>query len=41
MQLRLTLLKNSINFKDVNFKYEGQDSLILDNINLEICKGQT
>ena len=39
--LKINSFKNSINFKDVNFKYEGQDSLILDNINLEICKGQT
>ena len=38
---KIISFKNSINFKDVNFKYEGQDSLILDNINLEICKGQT
>lgn len=38
---KINSFKNSINFKDVNFKYEGQDSLILDNINLEICKGQT
>tara|TARA_A100001011_G_scaffold398005_1_gene500856 strand:- start:18272 stop:20029 length:1758 start_codon:yes stop_codon:yes gene_type:complete len=38
---KINSFKNSINFKDVNFKYEGQDSLILDNINLEIFKGQT
>ena len=38
---KINSFKNSINFKDVDFKYEGQDSLILDNINLEICKGQT
>jgi len=38
---KINSFKNSINFKDVNFKYQGQDSLILDNINLEICKGQT
>ena len=38
---KINSFKNSINFKDVNFKYDGQDSLILDNINLEICKGQT
>lgn len=38
---KINSFKNSINFKDVNFKYEGQDSLILDNINLEISKGQT
>ena len=38
---KINSFKNSINFKDVNFKYEEQDSLILDNINLEICKGQT
>lgn len=38
---KINSFKNSINFKDVNFKYEAQDSLILDNINLEICKGQT
>ena len=32
---------SSIKFKEVDFKYAGNENMILDNINLEIKKGQT
>ena len=32
---------SSIKFKEVDFKYAGNESMILENINLEIKKGQT
>ena len=32
---------SSIKFKEVDFKYAGNENIILDNINLEIKKGQT
>ncbi|MBF0358960.1 MAG: lipid A export permease/ATP-binding protein MsbA [Magnetococcales bacterium] len=34
-------IEKSITFRDISFSYEGSDTLILDNINLEIKAGET
>ncbi len=39
--LALASCKGNIKFDNVSFRYPGSDKLALDNINLEICAGQT
>tara|TARA_Y100000768_G_scaffold131570_1_gene97828 strand:+ start:4904 stop:6703 length:1800 start_codon:yes stop_codon:yes gene_type:complete len=39
--VKIDSFKKSINFKNVNFKYENNNNTILEDINFEIIKGQT
>ena len=39
--VKIDSFKKSINFKNVNFKYENNNNTILEDINFEILKGQT
>ena len=39
--VKIDSFKKSINFKNVNFKYENNNNTILEDINFEIVKGQT
>ena len=39
--VKIDSFKKSINFKNVNFKYENNKNTILEDINFEIIKGQT
>ena len=39
--IHISDFNSSIKFKEVDFKYAGNENMILDNINLEIKKGQT